>query len=110
MLLEAGIEHEWRDRTPPGYEKVEEMTPPEERTHLNWGWQVIVYRPDGERMISAIEGYGTYGYGMYGEQGDFIEIMGLLTSEEEAYWGSVRGFLTAENVFWRIKEAVECLK
>lgn len=32
MLTEAGIEHEWRDRTPPqwGYVKV--------TADINWGW------------------------------------------------------------------------
>lgn len=50
---------------------------------------------------SVIEGYGTYGY----EQ-DLLEIMGLLTSEEEEH-DPVRGYLTAENVFERIKAAEE---
>jgi hypothetical protein len=38
-----------------------------------------------------------------------IEIMGLLTPEEQEY-DSVVGYLTAEEVFRRIKEAVECMK
>ena len=108
MLTEAGIEHEWRDRTPNGvvgYLK-----------DLNWGWQICIYYPDGDRMISAIEGYGTYGYGGLDhgtcgtteEDGDLIEIMGLLTPEEEK-WDSVCGYLTAEEVFRRITEALKCL-
>lgn len=50
---------------------------------------------------SVIEGYGTYGH----EQ-DLLEIMGLLTPEEEEH-DSVCGYLTAENVFERIKAAEE---
>ena len=53
MLTEAGIEHEFLDRTPPGMEGVTL------RHSIEWGYQVVVYYPDGERMISAIEGYGT---------------------------------------------------
>ena len=110
MLTEAGIEHEWRDRTPDfNHERYEKLG-------INWGWQVIVYYPDGERMISAIEGYGTYGYGGWDhgslgsteKDGELIEIMGLLTPEEQE-WDSVVGYLTAEEVFRRIKEAVDGL-
>lgn len=49
-------------------------------------------------VCSAIWGYGSYGY----EEG-LIEIMGLLTPEEEEY-DSVKGYLTADNVFNRIKK------
>ena len=114
MLTEAGIEHEFLDRTPPGYEEIEKRTPSLERTHIKWGYQVIVYYPDGERMISAIEGYGSYGFGGWDhgtlgtdeKDGDLIEIMGLLTPEEQQY-DSVKGYLTAEEVFRRIAMAVE---
>lgn len=103
MLTEAGIEHEFKDRTPTGYHGIVK----------NWGYQVCVYYPDGNRMISAIEGYGTYGYGSWDhglidsteKDGDLIEIMGLLTPEEQEY-DSVVGYLTAEDVFQRIKEAM----
>lgn len=103
MLTDAGIEHEWRDRTP----EIKKKDPAviQIRDEYNWGWQIIVYRPDGERLISAIEGFGSYGYGLEGEQGDSIEIMGLLTPEESKD-SSVVGWLTAEEVFRRIKEAV----
>lgn len=52
----------------------------------------------GKRVCSVIEGYGTYG-----NEQDRLEIMGLLTSEEQEY-DSVLGYLTAEEVFARIKE------
>lgn len=66
--------------------------------------------PIQKRIISVIQGSGTYG-----GQDDLLEIMGLLTEEEknegyevvgcltnEGY--EVVGWLTAENVFARIKK------
>ena len=94
MLTDAGIEHEWIDRR--------SIFDKHRHSDLPWGWQIIVYRPDGNRLVSAIEGFGTHGYGLSGEQGDYIEILGLLTPEEEE-WDSVRGWLTAEEVFGRIR-------
>lgn len=108
MLTEAGIEHEFRERAEPQMkQKYEEMG-------IDMGYQVIVYYTDGHRMISAIEGWGTYGYGGWDhglsgtteKDGDLIEIMGLLTPEEQEF-GTVKGYLTAEEVFRRIKEAVD---
>jgi len=99
MLQEAGIEHDWIDRE-------ERMVPKQERKFLrsrefwrdvDFGWQIIVYRDDGERLVSAIEGWGTYG-----EAEDRIEIKGLLTPEESE-GDSVVGWLTAEDVFARIE-------
>lgn len=49
------------------------------------------------RVLSAIEGFSTYG-----AQNDLIEIRGLLESGEGD--GMVAGYLTAENVFNRIKK------
>ena len=49
-----------------------------------------------KRIISIVQGYRTYG-----EEYDLLEIMGLLTEEEEKI-DSVTGYLTAENVFDRI--------
>ena len=49
-----------------------------------------------KRIISIVQGYGTYG-----EEDDLLEIMGLLTEEEEKI-DSVTGYLTAEDVFNRI--------
>lgn len=51
---------------------------------------------DEKRIISIVQGYGTYG-----EEDDLLEIMGLLTEEEEKI-DSVTGYLTAEDVFNRI--------
>jgi hypothetical protein len=111
MLTEAGIDHTFTDRTPNG------MREYFDKRNINWGYQVCVYYPTGERMISAIEGYGSYGYGGWDHgtcgsdenDGDLIEIMGLLTPEE-AECDSVAGYLSAAEVFLRIKEAVECLR
>lgn len=50
------------------------------------------------RYISIIQGHGTYG-----ENQDLLEIMGLLT-KHELQSDSVVGYLTAENIFKRIKE------
>lgn len=95
MLLDAGIEHEWRNRNPEGY--TEWLT---DEWNIDLGWQIVVYRPNGSRLISVIEGYGTYGM-----EDDLLEIMGLLTPEE-LEWNSVCGSLTAEDVFGRIERAV----
>lgn len=53
-----------------------------------------------KRIISVIEGFGTHG-----SEQDKLEIMGLLTPWERYNHGdSVIGWLTAENVFKRIKK------
>lgn len=107
MLTDAGIEHEWVDRTPPGYDKFRKRI-----GEIDWGWQIVIYKEDGDRLVSAIEGYGTYGYGRWIDENDptdLIEIMGLLTPEE-AERDSVVGYLTAEEVFRRIQEALCVLK
>ena len=57
----------------------------------------VVYSRNGQRVCSAIE----HDYS-YGHEHDTIEIMGLLTAEE-AERDSVAGWLTAEDVFNRIK-------
>lgn len=95
MLLEAGIEHEWVNRNPNGLPHKGKYG-----YEFDFGWQIVVYRPNGEQMISVIEGYGTYGV-----EDDLLEIMGLLTPEE-LEWDSVCGSLTAEDVFGRIVRAV----
>ena len=52
-------------------------------------------------VCSVVEGNGTYGGKI-----DKLEIMGLLTEEEKEY-DSVKGCLTAEDVFGRIKKHYE---
>lgn len=61
------------------------------------GWQ-ICYPDSGldTRKCSIIESYGSYG-----NEENLLEIMGLLTKEEESE-DSVVGYLTAEEVFVRI--------
>lgn len=61
------------------------------------GYQ-ICYPSDAGRVCSVIEGALTYG-GVC----DRLEIMGLLTKEERKD-GTVKGWLTAEDVFARIKK------
>lgn len=59
----------------------------------------ICYPKYGDgRRCSVIQGKGSYG----GEE-NLLEIMGLLTEEEEEY-DSVLGHLTAKNVFDRIEK------
>ena len=58
----------------------------------------IHYPKDQNFVCSCIFGRGTYG-----SYEGLLEIMGLLTPEESEH-GSVVGFLTAENVFERIRK------
>ena len=63
------------------------------------GWQICYPVEDPqERVCDAIEHCGSYGHGA-----DLLELMGLLT-DEELPGDSVVGFLTAEEVFSRIKK------
>lgn len=63
------------------------------------GWQVCYpTREEPERVMDAIEYYGSYG-----KDEDKLEIMGLLTPDEEEC-DSVLGYLTAEDVFERIRK------
>lgn len=65
-------------------------------------YQIEVYNPKNptKRIISVIEGDGSYG-----NSKNLLEIMGCLTPEE-AKDDRVCGWLTAENVFQRIKNAL----
>ena len=65
------------------------------------GYHIYVYDEFDKSIISVIENYSSYGHGE-----DLLEIMGLLTPEEREI-DSVAGFLTAEDVFNRIKKAVK---
>ena len=61
--------------------------------------------PDSkDRYISVIQGGGSYGQNL-----DKLEIMGLLT-EEEMEDDTVLGYLTAEEVFKRIKKHLKEVK
>ena len=62
------------------------------------GIQRIKYPKREDFVCSVIYGHGTYGF----ESGK-LEIMGLLTPEEEKY-DSVVGYLTAKEVFDRINK------
>lgn len=63
------------------------------------GWQVCYpTREQPELVMDAIEHYGSYG-----KDEDKLEIMGLLTPDEEEH-DSVLGYLTAEDVFERIRK------
>lgn len=99
MLENAKIPFDWEENF--GYDEhtIEQMTriAPDivERYHI---W--YPYRSDAS-VCSIIEGYGTYG-----GPNDKLEIMGLLTSEEEQD-SCVAGYLTAEEVFKRIKRHYE---
>ena len=59
------------------------------------------YKENQDRVCSVIQGWGTYG-----AENNLLEIMGLLTDEEEKD-NSVAGWLTAEDVFNRIKKHYE---
>lgn len=65
------------------------------------GWHISYPCTGLDRVLSAVEIKGTYG-----AEKDLIEIMGLLTPEE-LLMDSVTGYLTAENVFDRIKRHYE---
>lgn len=70
---------------------------PHERARLMDGWQV--WYPSKEHYIlDAIEHWSSYG-----KESDRLEIMGLFIPEEEED-DSVLGYLTAEEVFERIRK------
>lgn len=93
MLDKANIPYEFLDRSFIDYDKHDIDYP---------FYQIIVYEPKkyGEsfRLISVIQGHGSYG-----ENLDLLEIQGCLTSKEEDE-DSVKGYLTAVEVFKRIKK------
>ena len=75
-----------------------EMDPEARKIIPEWEHWHINYPHRGDFIISVIEGIGSYG-----EQDDKLEIMGGLT-KEEAEDNEVLGWLTAEEVFERIKK------
>lgn len=87
MLNKAGIEHDFVKLD--GYRMYS----------LGDRKQIKIYYKNDDNFFSVIQGYGTYG-----NEQNLLEIMGLLTPEEEEV-DDVCGFLTAENVFERIVKA-----
>ena len=93
MLEKVGIPFEFVECF--GYDKKLLSVFPDIMDHYQ-----IFYPSKGEdQKISVIEGFSTYG----AEQ-DRLEIMGLLTPWERFEGDTVVGWLTAENVFKRIKK------
>ena len=88
MLTEANIEHFYEER----FKGAMDMG-----NGWDWGYQITIYDDNGNRILSAIEGAGGYGF-----EDNLIEIMGLLTPEEQES-EAVKGWLTAEEVFKRIE-------
>lgn len=94
MLEKADIPFEFIEGF--GYDKRMRAVFPDLLDH----YQICYPNKGDNQKISAIEGFCTHG----GEQ-DRLEIMGLLTPWERYNHGdSVIGWLTAENVFKRIKK------
>lgn len=93
MLEKEGIPFDFFDRAPKDPE-LERLCP----DLCEW-WQIIypAGASDDERWISVIQNFGSYGHSE-----DLLEIMGGLTIEE-LNDAPVKGWLTAENVFDRIK-------
>lgn len=93
MLDKENIPYTFLDRSFIDYEKHELQYP---------FYQIIVYEPieyeEPIRLISVIQGHGSYG-----ENLDLLEIQGCLTNKEEEQ-DSVKGYLTAKEVFKRIKK------
>lgn len=90
MLENAKIPFDFYERDT----EISAIIPEWEHWHIN-------YPSKKGCIISVIEGTGTYG-----AEDDKLEIMGGLT-EEEAKHDTVEGWLTAENVFNRIKKFEE---
>ena len=65
------------------------------------GYQILYPEDNAKNVCSVIEHSFSYG-----NREDLLEIMGLLTDEESQY-DSVKGFLSAEKVFERIKKHYE---
>ncbi len=99
MLDKENIPYEFLDRSFIDYNKHKLQYP---------FYQIIVYEPFNDwnewddfepiRLISVIQGHGTYG-----EKEDLLEIQGCLTSKESTE-DSVKGHLSAKEVFKRIKK------
>ena len=94
MLEKADIPFEFFDRTKDGGKFGQEFY-----RNCHWEFYQIVYPSEGrDRYMDAVESFGSYG-----QEDDKLEIMGGLT-EEESEHDSVVGWLSAEDVFNRIKK------
>lgn len=93
MLEKADIPFEFIECF--GYDKKLLSTFPDIMDH----YQICYPRKGENQKISVIGGFGAYGY-----EKDKLEIMGLLTPWERFEGNTVVGWLTAENVFKRIKK------
>ena len=91
MLEDANIPFDFFEMDP----EARKIMPEFEHWHIN-------YPNRGNFIVSAVEGFGTYG-----EQDDKLEIMGGLTEEEKEEGYNVVGWLTAEEVVERIKKLEE---
>ena len=91
MLEDANIPFDFFEMDP----EARKIMPEFEHWHIN-------YPNRGNFIVSAVEGFGTYG-----EQDDKLEIMGGLTEEEKEEGYEVVGWPTAEEVFERIKKLEE---
>lgn len=78
MLTDAGIGH-----------RMERMAD---------GWRLEYPAPPGKRVCTAVEYTGSYGASI-----DRLELIGLLNHDERKGKNSMVGWLTAENVFDRIR-------
>lgn len=64
------------------------------------GYQIVLFDEEGDVVVSVIQHRGSYG-----NNHNKLEIMGLLTDEELCN-DSVVGWLSADNVFNRIKKYI----
>ena len=81
------------------HEMLEAEGIPHEFTPIMDGWQVAypAHRHDLRCVMDAIEHHGSYGH-----ERNLLEIAGLLTPQE-AEWGRVVGYMSAREVFDRIR-------
>lgn len=69
-------------------------------SELHGGYHIVYSANSDKRICSVIEHDGSYG-----REKDLLEILGLMTKEElEETQDTVLGYLTAEDVFQRIKK------
>lgn len=93
-----------RDRLNLNYREILRLSEMLTRAHIT---HVLEHVYDGWHLIYGTE-YGTVCSVIehrlsYGQEADRLEIMGLLTEDELKIFGDVVGWLTAEDVFERIK-------